>query len=382
MKALEKDPAARFQTCEEFSAAIAAALSAPAVEPKPQRKEVKPEPAKLPPRTRSPWAPIAVLIALAAGGIYLYTQSGAKDPNPPHFVAAKTLTGHTSTVMSVAFSPNGQLLASGSADRTLKFWTASGAELFTAQGGYTNAVNQVAFSPDGKILASGNQNWTIKLWSPENGSEVASWEAGRGSVESIAFSPNGQTLAIRRSMDANAELWYVPTHQLLATLTGPKSWLTSVAFSPDGSVLAGGGLDGVMLWALTRDPSGLTGRELRHLDAGYVNAVAISPDGTTLAAARRGLEIQLWSLADGARGKSLAGHTDSVGAVAFSPDGKYLASGGGDATVRVWSASSGALLQTLTGHTGGVDTVAWTPDGRTLASGGLDSTIRIWRREQ
>jgi Tol biopolymer transport system component len=165
------------------------------------------------------------------------------------------------------------------------------------------------------------------------------------------------------------------TDESLRTLTGHDGWVTSVAWSPDGTTLASSSAyDTARLWdaASGDEQATLTGHD------NGVFSVAWSPDGTTLASGVNDPTVRLWDAASGDEQATLTGHDGLVWSVAWSPDGTTLASGGDDGTVRLWDAASGDEQATLTGHDGRVTSVAWSPDGTTLASGGIDGTVRLW----
>ena len=284
--------------------------------------------------------------------------------------AYHTLEGHTGSVRSVAFSPDGKILASGSYDETIRLWNPyTGAHIRTLEG-HKESVNSVAFSPDGQILASGGGWWdeddhTIRLWNPYTGAHIRTLEGHTGSVRSVAFSPDGQILA-SASSDKNINLWDVDTGtlyrqtvygsgivehgygQMEIDLRDFGGVFTSVAFSPYGNILTGGNTDNtIYLWDLDTD----TGSHLRTLE------------GHT-------------SYAPAAYSRLPVGVTS----VAFSPDGQRLASGGGyeDRTIRLWNPYTGSHLRTLEGHKGSVTSVAFSPDGQILASGSESHTIVLW----
>jgi dipeptidyl aminopeptidase/acylaminoacyl peptidase len=247
-------------------------------------------------------------------------------------------------------------------------------------------VYTVAFSPDGHLLASGLEDAGTQLWDSTTGHQLRTlhpdatfWSEMTGPVHAVAFSPDGRLLASVGG-DETVRLWDPATGQHRRTLTGHARGIWGVAFSPDGRPLATASEDKtVRLW----DPA--TGQHERTLvgHAGPVNAVAFSPDGRLLATASDDKTVRLWDLAAGERGRTLMGplmgHTAWVRSVAFSPDGRLLASASDDKTVWLWDPATGQHQRTLTGHAGPVRSVAFSPDGRLLASAGDDGTVRLWR---
>jgi WD40 repeat protein len=287
----------------------------------------------------------------------------------------QTLTGHSDSVWSVAYSPNGQTLASGSWDNTIKLWNVKTGNLLQTLTGHSKDINSVAYSPDGQTLASASNDNTIKLWNVKTGNLLQTLEGHSYSVNSVAYSPDGQTLA-SGSDDNTIKVWNVKTGKLLQALTGHSDSVWSVAYSPDGQTLASGSGDTtIKIWDVK------TGNLLQTLEghSSWVNSVTYSPDGQTLASGSEGKTIKLWNVKTGKLLQTLEGHSKSVYSVAYSPDGQTLASGSGDDTIKLWNVPTGNLLQTLTGHYILVWSVAYSPDGQTLASGSSDKTIKIWR---
>ncbi|KAG8933857.1 hypothetical protein FRC01_006703 [Tulasnella sp. 417] len=294
------------------------------------------------------------------------------------------LRGHKELVQSVAFSPDGKLLASGSWDKSIRLWDAkTGAPIGEPLRGHDSSVHSVAFSPDGKLLASGSWDKSIRLWDAKTGAPIGEPLRGHdSSVHSVAFSPDGKLLA-SGSGDKTIRLWDAKTGASIGKpLRGHDHWVRSVAFSPDGKLLASGSEDKtIRLWdAKTGAPSG---EPLRGHDW-TVQSVAFSPDGKLLASGSNDCTIRLWDAKTGAPiGEPLRDHNGLVESVAFSPDGKLLASGSWDWTTRLWDAKTQAPIgdphrfRGLDGD-GCAQSVAFSPDGKLLASGSLGKTIRLW----
>jgi WD40 repeat protein/tRNA A-37 threonylcarbamoyl transferase component Bud32 len=241
--------------------------------------------------------------------------------------------------------------------------------------GHKSWVLCVAFSPKGRTLATGDEDGVVKLWDLEAGKPSASFQAHRLGVSSLAFSADGRTLASAGG-DSTAKLWAVRSARLKATLKGHSDSVWCVAFSPNGKTVATGGIDEtVRLW------DAATGKQQKVLAEfqGWVNAVAFSPNGKRLAWACWNEAVKLIDLQSGLK-SSLLDHTHWVWSVAFSPDGQRLATASEDKTVKVWdlTGTKPGVLRTFRGHLAGVLSVAFSPDGRLLASASGDQTVKLW----
>ncbi|MCA2938017.1 MAG: serine/threonine protein kinase [Microcystis sp. M113S1] len=287
----------------------------------------------------------------------------------------KTLTGHSDSVLSAAYSSDSRYLASGSGDNTIKIWeVAKGKELRTLTG-HSSGVYSVVYSPDGRYLASGSGDNTIKIWEVAKEKELRTLTGHSSRSLSVVYSPDSRYLA-SGSIDNTIKIWEVATGKELRTLTGHFSGVYSVVYSPDGRYLASASADNtIKIWEVA------TGKELRTLTghSDSVWSVAYSPDGRYLASGNYDNTIKIWEVATGKELRTLTGHSNSVPSVAYSPDGRYLASGSWDDTIKIWEVATGRELRTLTGHSSGFWSVVYSPDGRYLASGSEDKTIKIWR---
>jgi WD40 repeat protein len=287
----------------------------------------------------------------------------------------KTLTGHSQSVRSVAFSPNSHILASGSDDKTIKLWDISTRREIATLKGHSGYVTSVVFSPDGNIVASANSDKTIKLWSVSTHREIATLRRHSDYVRSVAFSPDGEILASGGD-DNTIRLWNMATKTEITTLKGHSRYVLSVAFSPNGRILASGSFDNtIKLWDVA------TRRKIATLTehSNHVWSVAFSPDSRTLASGSSDKTVKLWDVPTQLKIATLKGHSDWVKSVAFNPDGCILASGSYHKTFQLWDVQTQQQIAVLTGHSTLIHSVAFSPDGNTLASGSSDNTIKLWR---
>ncbi|MGL4501820.1 MAG: WD40 repeat domain-containing protein, partial [Planktothrix sp.] len=308
----------------------------------------------------------------------------------------KTLTGHLSGVKSVAVSPDGRIIASGSFDQTIKLWDLQRGELKKTLEEHTGTVTSVQFSPDG-ILASASflPDGTIKLWEvdgEQNKVELKSTLRGNDwvalAIWSIAFNKDGKYLASGHNVDSTIKVWDVQQKKIIATLRGHVWAVHAVIFHPhDGSIISSS-LDGtIKIWNPERGqlihtlvgPLGwLSPAQAWFSRDVEVYSLAMSSDGKILASGGTEDVIKIWRWPDRQLQQTLKGHSDTIQAVAISPDGNTLASGGRDHTIRIWDLTTGKTQQIL-GHSDTVNSLAFSPDGQALISGSQDKTIKIWQ---
>ena len=297
----------------------------------------------------------------------------------------KTFRGYEGDVYSIAVSPDGRHIITGSGSDgrhtasasevdTIKIWdTATGSEVMTMHG-HNDDVQAVALSPDGTRITSGDDEGVIKIWDTASGAELKTIQGHRDMIETIAFSPNGRRI-VSGSDDDTIKIWNAVTGALEKTLTGHKGNIREVTYSPDGKLIVSGSSDDtIKMW------DAQTGAEVRTL-TGHdesVRAVAVSPDVSCIASAGKDTTIKIWDVQTGDERITLHGHTDSINRIAFSPDSNRIASVSNDKTIRIWNVNTGKEERRLSGHAGGVCAVVFSLDGKQILSGSFDNTMKVW----
>jgi WD40 repeat protein len=316
-------------------------------------------------------------LALAAHG-------GPEGPEPVTLWSVSTgqkigaFPGRREQVDTLVFTPDSRSVIIGGG-HTPRIWLFNRATELGSPSGHAGPAWSVAISPDGKILASGSDDTheakTIKLWELPSGRPFSEWNGKRDTVSTLAFHPNGRILASGHlSTHDNVQMWEVPTGKLLGTLVGHSDKVLSVAFHRDGSILASAGSDRtIRLWEQTKGrPIGvLSGHQdsVRHL--------AFSPDGRLLASASDDGTVRLWDLVTGETPRVLRS-SRKVSAVAFSPDGETLASADAFGNITLWNVGTGVQRGLINSDDLELLCLGFTPDGRNVATAGMERVIRLW----
>ncbi|MEA5505073.1 NB-ARC domain-containing protein [Halotia wernerae UHCC 0503] len=297
-----------------------------------------------------------------------------KQVNFAHADLSKSVFAKTfSTVISVAFSPDGKTLATGHFDGCFRLWNvASGQQLITCQG-HISLIWSIAFSPDGNTLATGGQDEKIKLWNITTGQCGKTLEDHQGGVVCVMFARDGNIL-ISSSNDSSIRLWDLSLGKCTQILQGHSSRVWSVTLNLQGDILVSGSEDGtIKLWDLATDSciKTLSG----HTD--WLKSIAFSSSGI-LASGSLDQTIRLWDIKSGNCLGILTGHLNGILAIAFVKDRNILASCSIDGTIRLWDITTQKCLKTLQGHTNSIDAIAVNPQGTLIASGADDFSLRLW----
>ncbi|WP_016952075.1 caspase family protein [Anabaena sp. PCC 7108] len=272
-------------------------------------------------------------------------------------------------INSVNFSKN-RVLAAAGWDGKVSIWQKDQVTKFQA---HKDIINAVSFSNDGKILATASADKTVKIWNSQNYQLLKTITGHQNRVTSISFSPDNQMLA-SGSADKTIKLWRLADGKLLKTFTGHTDEVTSVDFSPDSQMIVSGSFDNtVKLWridgTLVRDCIG-------HSLA--ISSVKFSPDGKIIAAASWDNSIKIWNVATGKLINTFSGHNDGVTSLSFTTDSQILASGSADHTIKLWNVETGALIKTLLGYPNQINSISFSSDNKILVSGGKNAGVMVW----
>jgi len=251
-----------------------------------------------------------------------FALSETSPPTIVNYEKIKVLMGYAGEILSVAFSPDGKIMAIGTTEKKVFIWDVSTWQIIATLEGNIDRVMAVAFSPDGKILASGDRGNRIYLWNTTTWKTIDRIKVKEG-IETLTFNHDGSLLAVAYD-DKTAVLWDMKNKTIYKKLEGHKDDTNAIAFSPDGTMVATGSKDHTII---------------------------------------------IWDVVSGKPMKTLYGHSSNVLVVAYSSDGKYLASGGADNMVIIWDAKAGTLLNTLMGHSNTVCSLSFIPNTTIVQSG-------------
>ena len=298
------------------------------------------------------------------------------NPTTHDVLFSSSANGHSDEIESLSFSSDGKLLASASQDGTVRIWDLeAGTELCIIKGeDYEERLLTAAFSPDSKTVACGSNIATIRLWDIASRKTKKILKGHTAFIESVAFSPDGKTL-VSGSSDKTVRQWDAETGELIHTYIGHTAGVTSVAFSPDGRILVSGSEDTtIRIWDTAPDPE----CEVIWEGDGLLRSIAYSPDRVWMASCSDDSGIQLYDHSSGTRRTIPREQADTVYSLSFSPDGELLASGSRDGHVRIWDVGSLQIIADVPAHSSWVNSVAFSPDGKRLVSGSHDGWARIW----
>jgi WD40 repeat protein len=283
----------------------------------------------------------------------------------------KIVSRHQSSIISVAFSPDGKSILTGSRDSTARLWDLQG-NLLQVFKGHQGIVYSVTFSPDSKSILTGSMDKTARLWDLR-GNLLHEFIGHRGIIYSVTFSPDGKTI-LTGSMDKTARLWNLQGNEL-QVFKGHEDIISSVAFSRDGkSILTGSNDKTARLW----DLQGNILQVFKGHDSG-ITSVAFSPDGKDIFTGSTDSTARLWDINANVL-RVFKRHENIITSIAFSPDGKRLLTGSWDKTARLWDLE-GKVLQVFKGDEAEIEGVAFSPDGKSILTGSGDKTARLWDLE-
>ncbi|MEI6426931.1 MAG: NB-ARC domain-containing protein [Pseudanabaena sp. ELA607] len=279
-------------------------------------------------------------------------------------------------IWSIAFSPISPIIASSGLSSTIQIWDVNTGKILRSLNGHTCQITSVVFSPDGKLLASTCHDHTVKIWDVATGKCLQTLLGHETCVWAVAFHPQGKILA-SAGEDRLIKIWELRTGKCIQDLAGHQHWVKAIAFSPNGRMLASGSFDfSVKIWNLDTGLWDCAMTLQGH--KGVVTSVVFSPTGDRLVSGCYDNSIRVWDVALGKCVDTLNKHSNRIWSVAFHPQGKLIASGGDDHAIKIWELRTGKCTKTLQGHSNAVYGIAYNSAQKILVSGHEDQTIKIW----
>ncbi|MBM7845945.1 alpha-amylase family glycosyl hydrolase [Herpetosiphon giganteus] len=286
---------------------------------------------------------------------------------------ATILFGHTSSLESVAVTPDGRLIITGSIDTTIKVWDAESCELVRTFIGHTAAVWGAVINADGSRVASASSDRTIRVWDIETGTTVSMCIGHSAAVFAVAMTSDRRIVS--GSDDQTVRVWDSESGALIFSFAGHTAGVWTVAVTPRGDLAISGSEDRTLrIWDL------YTGQAQRTLTGhtGAIRHIVVTPDGRLVISSSEDGTLRLWNIVTGVQERTIATDRDGFTGVAITPDGQMILAGSQNGNVIVWDATTGAVLETFTGHSDAVYRIAVTPDSRTAISASRDTTARFW----
>ncbi|MCS7081243.1 MAG: serine/threonine protein kinase [Chloracidobacterium sp.] len=291
---------------------------------------------------------------------------------PTGLTLTATLSGHEHVVKSLAYHGGGKWLASASGDGTIRLWDLTTNREVSVFNGHEYSVNAVAIAPDGLRLASGGADGTARIWTLWDAVEIASL-GHRTAVRAVLFASSGRWLIT--ACDIEVKIWDALRQRQIASFVGHIKTIDALALSPDGHTLASGGADDTIhLWDLISK----TERAMLRLPGHAPTSLAYLPDNYLASGGRDG-RLCLWQETEAKPTHIVEAHDEAIRAIALSPSGGWLASADWNGVVKLWTTSDLTNVATVEAHDGAAQALAFAPDGDCLASGGADALIKLWQ---